>query len=65
LALITTSIIEALIVSFIVGYFILHLIGGLENLLIAIGLVLVGSTISICFIGVPLALFLMKRLGLK
>jgi len=65
LALITTSIIEALIVSFIVGYFIIYLIGGLGNLLIAIGLVLVGSIVSICFIGVPLALFLMKRLGLK
>jgi uncharacterized membrane protein len=60
--LITAAIIETAAVSLIVGYFVLHKVGGLE-LIIAILGVLVGSIVSICILGVLLVIFLMK--GLK
>jgi len=61
-SLIFAAIIETIVVTFIVGYFVLHIVGGLE-LVIAILGVLVGSVVSICILGVLLVIFLMK--GLK
>ncbi len=64
-ALILASILEALAVSLVVGYFVLYLYGGIPDILVAIVGVLVGSLVSISVLGVSLALFLLKRLGIK
>lgn len=64
LALITASVLESLAVSIIVGYFVLHLVGGLDFIVAFVG-VLVGSAISICILGVALVLFLVRGLKLS
>jgi uncharacterized membrane protein len=61
-SLVATAIVESLIVSAIIGYFVLHLFGGLD-ILIAFTGVLLGSVFSIGILGVALVVFLMK--GLK
>lgn len=58
------AITETLIVSAIVGYFVLHLAGGLDLVIAFLG-VLVGSSISICILGVALTLFLTKKLKIQ
>ncbi|MEM1638759.1 MAG: QueT transporter family protein [Desulfurococcaceae archaeon] len=63
-ALIVAAILETIVVSAIIGYFVLHLIGGLELTVAFLG-VLVGSVVSICILGVTLVLFLMKGLRIN
>ncbi|MEM4788514.1 MAG: QueT transporter family protein [Ignisphaera sp.] len=61
-ALVLAAVVETLIISAIVGYIILHLVGGLDLVVAFVG-VLVGSIVSVCVLGITLILFLMK--GLK
>ncbi|MEM2627941.1 MAG: QueT transporter family protein [Ignisphaera sp.] len=64
LALILASVVEVLIVTFVIGYFVLHLVGGLDLVVAFVG-VLVGSIVSICVLGSTLVLFLMKGLKIR
>lgn len=61
-ALLVAAVLEAFAISCLVGYFVLHLFGGVD-LLVALAGVLTGSVISVCVLGVGLVLFLMR--GLK
>lgn len=63
-ALITAALAESIVVSLIVGYFILHLFGGVEFLVAFIG-VLVGSLVAIGVLGTSLVVFLMKGLKIR
>ena len=63
-ALLLAALLEALIVSWVVGYFVLHLFGGVELSVALVG-VFAGSALSICVLGVSLALFLLKGLRLR
>lgn len=61
IALMSTAIIQSLIIAFVIGYILLHLIYGIEPVLAFIG-VLIGSIVSIGLLGSTLILFIIKRL---
>lgn len=63
-ALVVAAVLQALVVTFIIGYVLLHLVYGLE-LLVSLGGVLLGSIISTCALGIPIVSFMVKRLKLR
>jgi uncharacterized membrane protein len=64
LALTITAVIEALVVSAVVGYFVLHVFGGIELIVAFVG-VLVGEAVSVCGLGIPLCIFINRVLRVK
>ncbi len=48
---------EAIVVSAVVGYFVLHVFGGVELIVAFVG-VLVGEVVSVCGLGIPLCVFI-------
>ena len=63
-ALATAAVAEAIVVSAVVGYFVLHAFGGVE-LFVAFAGVLVGEVVSICGLGIPLCIFISRALRVK
>lgn len=63
-SLVIAALVEAIVVSLVVGYFVLHVVGGLEFHIAFIG-VLIGSIVSICILGVSLLLFMMRGLKIR
>jgi uncharacterized membrane protein len=64
LALTIAATIEALVVSAVVGYFVLHAFGGVELVVAFVG-VLVGEAVSVCGLGIPLCIFIRRVLRVK
>lgn len=63
-ALVVAAVLEAIAVSWIVGYFVLHVFGGVDLLVAFVG-VLVGSAISVCVLGASLVVFLVRGLKIR
>jgi len=63
-ALAVAAMSEAIVVSAIVGYFVLHVFGGVELTLALVG-ILVGEVVSICGLGIPLCIFISRVLRVK
>ena len=63
-ALAVAAMSEAIVVSAIVGYFVLHVFGGVELTLALVG-ILVGEVVSICGLGIPLCIFISRVLRVR
>jgi len=63
-ALAMAAVAEAAVVSAVVGYFVLHVFGGVELIVAFVG-VLVGEVVSICGLGVLLCTFMKGILRVK
>ena len=63
-ALAVAAMFEAIVVSAVVGYFVLHVFGGVELTVAFVG-VLVGEVVSVCGLGIPLCIFISRALRVK
>jgi len=63
-ALAVAAMSEAIVVSAVVGYFVLHVFGGIELTVAFVG-ILVGEVVSVCGLGIPLCVFISRVLRVK